>query len=157
MYVRITAKLRQRVVKGVYPIGARIPSEASLCKEFGVTRGTVRRALDTLQDEGLIRVQVGVGRFVRRPGERSTDQAEARYQRIAADLRAGIHRGDYLPGSWLPGELRIAARYGVSRYTAQRALTELEKARLVECLHGRGRFVLRKTSLDDPSAPVDVR
>lgn len=87
-YIRITAKLRQRVARGTYPPGARIPSEAALCEEFAVTRGTVRRALATLHEEGLISVRVGVGRFVRLPGENETGQVHARYEGIAADLRA---------------------------------------------------------------------
>jgi DNA-binding GntR family transcriptional regulator len=158
VYIHITATLRQRVTDGTYPVGSQVPSEAILCREFGVTRNTVRRALATLETEGLVKARAAIGRFVREPdGSSSTEQVRTRYQRIAADLRARIEGGDFLPGDLLPGEVRIGERYGVSRHTAQRALVELEKAGLVECVHGRGRFVRRKTSPDDPQASVDVR
>lgn len=41
-------------------------SETELCKMFGVTRATVRHALDVLEREGLIYRQKGRGTFVRR-------------------------------------------------------------------------------------------
>ncbi|MFI0350382.1 GntR family transcriptional regulator [Actinomadura sp. 9N407] len=157
-YVHITDTLRQRVRTGTYPAGSRLPSEAALCREFSVTRNTVRRALSSLETERLIRARAAIGRFVCGPDEEaSAEQVRTRYQRIAADLRARIEDGDFLPGDLLPGEVRIGKRYGVSRHTAQRALVELEKAGLVECVHGQGRFVRRKTSPDDPQASVDVR
>lgn len=62
---QLTDTLRDRIENDVYPDG-RIPSEASLVAEFDVSRTTVRSALTTLQNEGLLRAQSGVGYFVRR-------------------------------------------------------------------------------------------
>lgn len=42
----------------------RIPSEHALMDEFGVSRGTVRKALKTLVDEGLLQQEHGRGTFV---------------------------------------------------------------------------------------------
>lgn len=47
------------------------------------------------------------------------------YERIAADLRGAIDSGILQPGSVLPSELELAARYGVSRSTAHRAVATL--------------------------------
>jgi len=44
--------------------GARLPAIQTLATEFGTTAITVRRALRDLEEEGLIRVEHGVGSFV---------------------------------------------------------------------------------------------
>ncbi|MDQ2874249.1 MAG: GntR family transcriptional regulator [Actinomycetota bacterium] len=42
-----------------------VPSETSLVQEFGVARGTVRRAIEVLRDEGLVLTVQGRGTFVK--------------------------------------------------------------------------------------------
>lgn len=59
--------LRQRVADGVYAKGVKLPSEAELCAEFGASRTTVRQALLTLQNQGMLRAESGIGYFVRNP------------------------------------------------------------------------------------------
>ena len=44
--------------------GGRLPTEARLCEEYGVARGTLRQALALLRAEGLISAQRGSGRVV---------------------------------------------------------------------------------------------
>ncbi len=57
--------LRDQIATGKLPAGARVPSETHLVQEYGLARGTVRKALATLEDEDLIvRVQ-GRGSFVK--------------------------------------------------------------------------------------------
>lgn len=62
---RIYLLLRDRIVSGEIGSGARLPGEPSLAAEHGVSRVTVRRALDTLATEGLIVRKPGSGTFVR--------------------------------------------------------------------------------------------
>ncbi|KZE22234.1 GntR family transcriptional regulator [Brevibacterium sp. LS14] len=47
-------ELRARITDGRLPIGAPLPSEAELCREFSVSRGPVRQALSALRAEGII-------------------------------------------------------------------------------------------------------
>jgi GntR family transcriptional regulator len=47
--------------------GERIPSEHSLCEQFGVSRTTVRQALAELESEGLVHKEKGRGAFVAEP------------------------------------------------------------------------------------------
>jgi LacI family transcriptional regulator len=54
IYLEIAATLRGRITRGDY-VSGRLPSERTLTTEFGVQRGTVRRALQSLEKEGLIR------------------------------------------------------------------------------------------------------
>lgn len=60
--------LRDQIASGVLPPGHRIPGEPSLALEHGISRVTVRRALDALEADGLIRRQPGAGTFVAESG-----------------------------------------------------------------------------------------
>jgi GntR family transcriptional regulator len=61
---RLYLLLRDRIGGGQFGPGDRLPSEPSLAAEHKVSRVTVRRALDQLQAEGLIRRLAGIGTFV---------------------------------------------------------------------------------------------
>ncbi|WP_369045733.1 GntR family transcriptional regulator [Sinomonas sp. P10A9] len=50
----IAAEFRRRIAEGIWPVGAKIPSESELCREFGTSRGPVRQALQSLRVEGLV-------------------------------------------------------------------------------------------------------
>lgn len=63
------------------------------------------------------------------------------YHRLFVILRNRIRDGEIARGELLPGEQELAARYGVSRITAKRALDELAAAGLVERRRGRGTIV----------------
>ena len=68
----IFQKLHERIVGGHYPAGMRLPTEAELCGEFGVSRNTVRAALDKLSGDDLIYKIRGSGCYVKnRPAEKS--------------------------------------------------------------------------------------
>ena len=58
-------KLRKHIVNGVYNEGDMLPSENELCVLHDVTRPTIRKALDTLLNEGYIKKQQGKGSIVR--------------------------------------------------------------------------------------------
>lgn len=62
---RLALMLRERIASGEIPPGARLASEPALALQHGVSRVTVRRALDSLAAEGLIDRRVGAGTFVR--------------------------------------------------------------------------------------------
>lgn len=56
--------LKEQIDRGVLSPGMRLPSEPELALAHAVSRVTVRRALDSLEREGLIRRQAGAGTFV---------------------------------------------------------------------------------------------
>ena len=64
-YREIEAALRERIAR-LRP-GQRLPSDADLCEEFGVSRMTARHAMAQLADEGLVRRDPGRGTFVAEP------------------------------------------------------------------------------------------
>ncbi len=56
--------MRNRIESGDYQPGDRIPAEAMLIREFGVSRPTVARALQDLERRGLVSRRRGAGTFV---------------------------------------------------------------------------------------------
>lgn len=62
----VADRLRGQIERGELPPGAQITPEAQLVEELGVSRSTVRRALQELVDEGLVTSGKGkLGRRVR--------------------------------------------------------------------------------------------
>jgi GntR family histidine utilization transcriptional repressor len=62
-YARVKQHLMAGLENGLWPPGARMPSEAALVAEFGVSRMTVSRALRELQAEGLVQRSQGLGTY----------------------------------------------------------------------------------------------
>lgn len=62
--------LRRRIGSGKYPSQSKLPPERDLAAELDVSRGTLRKALDILESEGLIWRHVGKGTFVGHPSVR---------------------------------------------------------------------------------------
>jgi GntR family transcriptional regulator len=61
-YQQIADELRTRLA--AVGAGAVLPSEADLSTEFGVSRVTIRRALEILRDQGLVDARQGFGWYV---------------------------------------------------------------------------------------------
>jgi len=57
--------LHDEIDRGVIAPGDALPTEQTLCDQFGVSRITVRRALADLAEQGYIERRQGVGSFVR--------------------------------------------------------------------------------------------
>lgn len=63
-YEQIAVTLRQRIKTGVYGPNDLVPDQVNLASEFGVSRMTVKKALDQLITEGLIYTRRGDGTYV---------------------------------------------------------------------------------------------
>jgi GntR family transcriptional regulator, arabinose operon transcriptional repressor len=62
-YLQIIESLRQSLKDGRYRNGARLPSEAELMRRFDVSRMTVVKAMQHLQQEGLLVRRAGSGTY----------------------------------------------------------------------------------------------
>jgi GntR family phosphonate transport system transcriptional regulator len=60
----IAGALKAEIAAGSYAPGAKLPTEAHLAQRFGVNRHTVRHALATLAEAGLVQSRRGAGVFV---------------------------------------------------------------------------------------------
>lgn len=67
LYYQLKQILEERIAQGEWSVGEQIPTEAELCKEYDVSRITVRHALSELERDGLIVRRQGVGTFVASP------------------------------------------------------------------------------------------
>ncbi len=63
-YVRVYNVLKREILDEEYTINELLPSEPMLEKRFGVSRTTVRRAVEMLAREGLVQVQQGRGTHI---------------------------------------------------------------------------------------------
>ena len=64
LYMQIVRLLQDEIVRGKYPVGARLPTEGELCQRFAVSRHTVREALRHLRDLGFVSPRQGSGTTV---------------------------------------------------------------------------------------------
>jgi len=64
LYTQVKETLRERILDGSYQVHAQLPSESEMSALFGVSRITVRQALNDLQKEGMIFKIPGKGTFV---------------------------------------------------------------------------------------------
>ena len=61
-----TQTLKCNIQEGTYPYGTALPAERELAESFGLNRSTVRAAIQTLVEEGLLKKVQGKGTFVMR-------------------------------------------------------------------------------------------
>lgn len=64
LYRQIKALLTQSLISGEWKPGDAIPSEMELAARFGVSQGTVRKAIDELAAENILMRRQGKGTFV---------------------------------------------------------------------------------------------
>lgn len=64
LYFQIQQQLREKILDGTYAYGKEVPTEMELCEMFGVSRYTVRQALDGLVKENLIQRKKRKGTIV---------------------------------------------------------------------------------------------
>lgn len=80
-------QILEQITSGQLVEGAKLPSEAHICRDFQVSRPVVREALMRLQADGLVVSRQGIGTFVKsRPSDKLTDFAAS--AEIASYLRA---------------------------------------------------------------------
>lgn len=65
----VTAKLRDMIKSGEWPLQERIPAEPELMATLGVSRGTLREAIKALAHTGMLEVRRGDGTYVRANSE----------------------------------------------------------------------------------------
>ena len=66
-YQDIIAYVKEQISSSAWPVGYKLPREVDLCREFDVSRTTIRRAFSQLVEEGHLRRIKGTGTFVTQP------------------------------------------------------------------------------------------
>ena len=63
-YIKVHNEIKDLIAKGSYEVGALLPSEPELEKQFGVSRTTIRHAVEMLVRAGFVEVRQGRGTLV---------------------------------------------------------------------------------------------
>jgi len=104
LYLQVRDALASRIAAGEWKPNAAIPNEGDLAREFGVSSGTMRKALDLMEGERLLTRRQGRGTFV---NDQSSDELAVRFSNIrAAD------------GERITGEIKML---GITQATANPA------------------------------------
>lgn len=77
-YQRFADYIASRIESGVYPPGTQLRGERDLSLEHGVSTGTVRRAIQLLQERGLVIVLPARGTFVTKRDREDSDMNHGR-------------------------------------------------------------------------------
>ena len=92
-YAAVAERLRARILEGDLVPGERLPNEAELSAQLGVSRSTVREALRVLSSQGLVTTARGVagGSFVAHPAPRAiSDALEASLGLLAGSASVSV-------------------------------------------------------------------
>lgn len=64
-YAQLANILRRQIANGAFRPGDQLPSEAQLCRTYGISPMTVRRSINLLSDQGVVSTAQGKGTFVK--------------------------------------------------------------------------------------------
>jgi len=74
LYDQLVDIIKKYVSAGILTAGDMLPSESALCESLGISRSTVRQAIGSLEDEGLVVRKQGRGTFIADPGPRRRNE-----------------------------------------------------------------------------------
>lgn len=66
-YIKLAHQIEQTIRNGALTVGSTLPPQRALAQQYGTTLMTLRKALQLLEEEGLVRSEHGVGTFVLNP------------------------------------------------------------------------------------------
>jgi len=79
LYLQVRDALAARIANGGWKPGKPIPNELDLAREYGVSSGTMRKALDLMEGERLVTRQQGRGTFV---NDQTSEELSLRFSAI---------------------------------------------------------------------------
>lgn len=108
LYLQVKDMLVQRIVAAAWKPGAAIPNEIELSRELGISVGTVRKALDEMENERLISRRQGRGTFVI---DQTSDECAIRFSNIrdpdGIRIAGEIESCEVVPASANEAEARL--------------------------------------------------
>jgi DNA-binding FadR family transcriptional regulator len=92
---QVAEDMREQIVSGAWPVGARVPTEAELAAMVGAGRNTVREAVQSLVHAGLLERRQGSGTYVLATSELPSAmerQLACSSQRDVIEVRQALER-----------------------------------------------------------------
>lgn len=126
LYLQLAGMLGEQIRVGEWKAGEALPAERQLCSSLGISRVTLRQAVDALVEQGLVSRRQGAGTFV-------TSHIQHQLSGLASFSETLRVKG-YEPGTrWLERRVRPAVgeeilRLGLSPDAAVASLTRLRSA-----------------------------
>lgn len=124
LWRQIVRTIEAEIQAGAFQPGARLPTEAEMAARFAVNRHTVRRALEEMSRQGLVRVEQGRGSFV---AEDVLDYTIASRTRFSEWIRRHNKEpsGEFLALREIQADPAVAAALGIRRNARVVALQRL--------------------------------
>ncbi len=107
LWRQIATELEEDIRRQTFAPGQRLPTEQELASRFGVNRHTLRRAVASLEERGLVRAQQGRGTFVQ---EDVLDYKVAKRTRFSETIRRQqkTPKGELLQALEVPADRSVA-------------------------------------------------
>ena len=96
LYHRVFIILRDQIINGMYATGVPMPSENELRKEYDVSRATIRKAMELLEEEGLVERRQGARTYAKALGYKTAENRR--------NLQSIVREEQHL--KLLPGEIQ---------------------------------------------------
>ena len=127
LWQEIAASIRASVDDGVWQEGERLPTETQLGERFGANRHTVRRAIASLAETGLVTVQQGHGTFV---AKQVVEYPVGERTRFSDNLRmyVGDARGTLLEARVLAADRHVANALELATGTRCLCMTAIRRS-----------------------------
>ena len=128
IYHQLKEWLRAEIASGTWQPGDLIPSERELSEQFGISRMTVRQALNELREEGILRREQGRGTYVAEP---KIEQRLTRLTGFTEDMKRRALRSGarVLQQMWVDAP---AAAAKALRITPGKQIVLLQRLRMAE-------------------------
>ncbi len=128
LYAEVANKIRDEFGGGQFSPGAAMPSENTLVEAFSVSRSTIRKALQCLEDDGFLERRQGQGTFLK----------QGKYQRSVSSRLDFISHGQRARGRpstrLLSKEVRPKSIAEISLFgsTSGECIVEIQRLRLMK-------------------------
>jgi len=113
LWRHIADSVAEEIRDRVFTPGDRLPTETELAQRFGVNRHTVRRAIASLQDFGLVRIEQGRGTFVQEDIVDYPLSSRTRFSEII-ERQARTPSGTFLRSATIPADPTVSEALDVA-------------------------------------------
>lgn len=114
IYIQIHDQIKAEIEGGKWAVGDRLPSERDLSIQYGVSRMTLRQAVQTLADEGILERKIGSGTYVAKKRVQETMTGTTSFSEI------------------MMAQGKVPSSKTIAYFVTQPSSSEMEKLRLKE-------------------------
>jgi GntR family transcriptional regulator len=105
LWIQASTLIREQIDEGVLKPGARLPPERELCQQLGISRVTLRKALNQLVEAGVLNSSHGRGWYVaktaaRREWPNTLESFTETAARMGLDPQSEVLRAEVTPASF---------------------------------------------------------